>query len=314
MSRTTNINVNVNSGKSISSINAIKTAFENLKKAKDELGKDGKIELEVDLKGIDKETLTALTKGVRALNTQMKNLNKTSTDYANAGKTFNVVSNQITNNVTKTSKSTRELGNSFKSMNTDILSSVLTFELLRRSITSFIGTYSQLTSTTFNVGIASQMNLAQIEGLNQSFLQLSKTVPSTANEMAQAVDALIRTGRSFEESRKIIEQVAILSTASGDSLKDTADVVTKVMVSLGISGNRVTETLNTMHSTAIQTASDMGYLAEAFKNVAGTASVLVKQSGLGGEALEEYKQKVLDVSMASIGSMANLGISASYIN
>lgn len=311
MSRTTNINVNVNSGKSISSINAIKTAFEGLKKAKDELGKDGKMKLEVDLKGIDKETLTALTKGVRALNTQMKNLNKTSTDYANAGKTFNVVSNQITNNVTKTSKSTRELGNSFKSMNTDILSSVLTFELLRRSITSFIGTYSQLTSTTFNVGIASQMNLSQIEGLNQSFLQLSKTVPSTANEMAQAVDALIRTGRSFEESRKIIEQVAILSTASGDSLKDTASVVTKVMVSLGVSGNRVIETLNTMHSTAIQTASDMGYLAEAFKNVAGTASVLVKQSGLSGQALDDYKQKVLDVSMASIGSMANLGISAS---
>ncbi|MGL4426054.1 MAG: hypothetical protein ACRCZ0_12155, partial [Cetobacterium sp.] len=89
-------------------------------------------------------------------------------------------------------------------------------------------------------------------------------------------------------------------------------VVTKVMVSLGISGDRVTDTLTTMHSTAIQTASDMGYLAEAFKNVAGSVAVMAKQSGRVGKDLDDYKQTLLDISMASIGSMANLGLSASY--
>ena len=317
MSRSTNINVNVNSGKSISSINAIKKAFEDLKKSKDSLGKDGKLTLEVNLKGIDKSTIDMLSKAI----SQMKEFKKESVSFAKVeqqvGKTLRQVNKNIkstTSEIRNSIKATQQGGEGFRRMNSDLVSTMLSFELLRRSVTSFIGTYAQLTSTTFNVGIASQMNLSQIEGLNQSFLQLSKTVPSTANEMAQAVDALIRTGRSFEDSRKIIEQVAILSTASGDSLKDTASVVTKVMVSLGISGDRVADTLNTMHSTAIQTASDMGYLAEAFKNVAGTASVLVKQSGLSGQALDDYKQKVLDISMASIGSMANLGQSASYTN
>lgn len=313
MSRTTNIDVNVNSGKSIATITKIKEAFIDLKNAKDSVGKDGKIALTIDLKGMDKSTLDMIAKSISKLSNSMKKLKENSDSFADMGKVINTNVNNITNNVYKTTKSVDNLGNSFKKTNADMLESVVVFETIRRSISAFMRDYNKLVETTFNVGIASQMNLKQIEMLNNSFLQLSTTVPSSAQEMASAVDALIRTGRTFEESRKIIEQVAILSTASGDSLKDTSQVVTKVMVSLGVSGERVKETLTTMHSTAIQTASDMGYLAEAFKNVAGTASVLVKQSGLSGQELDDYKQKILDVTMASIGSMANLGLSASYL-
>ncbi|MGL6185538.1 MAG: phage tail tape measure protein [Clostridium chrysemydis] len=311
MSRTTNINVNVNSGKSVATITKIKEAFIDLKNAKDSVGKDGKIALTIDLKGMDKATLDMIAKSISKLSNSMKKLKENSDSFADMGKVINANTNNITNNVYKTTKSVDNLGNSFKKTNADMLESVVVFETIRRSVSAFMRDYNKLVETTFNVGIASQMNLKQIEMLNSSFLQLSTTVPSSAQEMASAVDALIRTGRTFEESRKIIEQVAILSTASGDSLKDTSEVVTKVMVSLGISSEKVKETLTAMHSTAIQTASDMGYLAEAFKNVAGTASVLVKQSGLSGQELEDYRQKILDVTMASIGSMANLGLSAS---
>lgn len=311
MSRTTNINVNVNSGKSIATITKIKEAFIDLKKAKESVGKDGKIALNIDIQGADKSLLDALSKSINKLGNGMKKLKDNSNAFADTGKVITASVNNVTNNVYKTTKSVDGLGNSFTKANTSILESALVFETVRRSLTLFMRDYNKLSETTFNVGIASQMNLRQISALNDSFLQLSSTVPSSAQEMASAVDALIRTGRSFEESRQIIEQVAILSTASGDSLKSTSEVVTKVMVSLGVSGDKVTETLTTMHSTAIQTASDMGYLAEAFKNVAGTASVLVKESGLSGKELDDYKQKILDITMASIGSMANLGLGAS---
>lgn len=311
MSRTTNINVNVNSGKSVATITKIKEAFIDLKKAKESIGKDGKIALNIDIQGADKGLLDALSKSINKLGNGMKKLKDNSNAFADTGKVITASVNNVTNNVYKTSKSVDGLGNSFTKTNASMLESALVFETVRRSLTLFMRDYNKLSETTFNVGIASQMNLRQISALNDSFLQLSSTVPSSAQEMASAVDALIRTGRSFEESRQIIEQVAILSTASGDSLKSTSEVVTKVMVSLGVSGDKVTETLTTMHSTAIQTASDMGYLAEAFKNVAGTASVLVKESGLSGKELDDYKQKILDITMASIGSMANLGLGAS---
>lgn len=311
MSRNTDINVNVNSGKSVSSITKIKQAFDELRVAKDKLGKGGKLKLEVDVKGIDVATLSAITKSVGKLGNSMQKLQANSKGFVDMGGVINATINQNIKNYTKAGNSVQNFGGKLKSTNKDILATSVAFGLLSASVMKYMKDYASLTASTFNVGIASQMNLTQIDQLNDSFLKLSTTVPSTAKEMSDAVDALIRTGRSFEESRKIIEQVAILSTASGDSLKDTSAVVTKVMVSLGISAERVEETLTTMHSTAIQTASDMGYLAEGFKNVAGTAAVLVKQSGLSGKALDDYKQKVLDVTMASIGSMANLGLSAS---
>ena len=156
------------------------------------------------------------------------------------------------------------------------------------------------------------MDISGIEKLNRSFSQLASTVPKSASELAQAVDDLIRTGRSYEESRKIIEEVARLSVASGDSLKDTAGVVTKVMVSLGVNAENTVNTLNTMHSVAIQTASDMNFLSESYKSIAGTIGTYVQSTGLAGEELDNYKQKVLDFAMASTGAMANLGLSASY--
>lgn len=313
MSRTTSINVNVNSGKSIATISKLKESFIELNKAKEKLGKDGKITLNIDLKGFDKNTLDSIAKSLNKVSSGMRKLTDTSKEFKDIGGVINTTVNNTTNNIYKAKKETDSFDTSLGKTGKTLIGTSIAFGVLSNKIKNYLTTYSQLTSSTFNVGIASQMSIAQIDHLNESFLKLSTTVPSTAKEMAESVDALIRTGRSFEESRKIIEQVAILSTASGDSLKDTSAVVTKVMVSLGVGADKVKETLTTMHSTAIQTASDMGYLAEGFKNVAGTASVLVKQSGLSGKELEDYKQKILDVTMASIGSMANLGLSASYL-
>lgn len=302
--RQTQININVNEKSAVTSIKKLKDAFVELNKQKEKVAPNGKLKLTIDTGKVDLTTISQLSKAISRLSSSMGKYKNNIDGFAKNGQLFNVTTNQITNNIIKTSEATKKL-------NTDMLASSMAFEIVRRSFTSLMREYNQLTASTFGVGIASQMNISQINELNASFLRLSGVVPTTAKEMADAVDSLIRTGRSYEDSRKIIEETAKLSSASGDNLKDTAQVVTKVMVSLGISGERVRETLTTMHSTAIQTASDMGYLAEAFKNVAGTASVMVKQSGLSGKELDDYRQRVLDFTMASIGSMANLGLSAS---
>ena len=318
MPREVKINVNIDSGKAVSNINTLKKAFQELNKTIEKHGKDGELKLKVNLEGIDIKLFQNLSNGFNKLGKGMELFNK---NIENISKNGNLLSinmnnisgnvNKVTNNIKNYNKQINDTGKSHRKLNDNMLSSIVVFETFRRGIVSIFNDYNKLTSATFGVGIAGEMNLAQIEKLNQSFIQLSQTVPQTATDLAKAVDDLIRTGRSYDDSRKIIEETAKLATASGDSLKDTAQVVTKVMVSLGISGDKVKDTLNTMHSTAIQTASDMGYLAEAFKNVAGTASVYVKNSGLAGKELDDYKQKVLDLSMASIGSLANLGLSAS---
>lgn len=318
MPRQVDINVSVRTHKAITPINKLIKSFEELNNIIQKNFPDGKIKLKMDFGDMDTKIFSDISKSFKMLGSGMEKVNKNIEEVVKNNKMFNInlsttknEINSVTNNYKQYGDEIEKTDKKQKTMLQTMMSSIAYFEVVRRSMTQLASSYAELTNATFNVGIAGQMNLNEIEQLNKSFVDLSKTVPQSASAMAQAVDDLIRTGRSYEDARKIIEEVSILATASGDSLKDTAGVVTKVMVSLGISGDRVTDTLNTMHSTAIQTASDMGYLAEAFKNVAGTASVYVKGTGLAGEALDDYKQKVLDVSMASIGSLANLGLSAS---
>lgn len=308
MSRNVNINIGVNSSKAVSNINTLKKAFEELNKS---IGKTadgkGKLKLDIDLSGVD-------IKSLRDVGNALKSINKYSNDFkdlnealASTGKTFQIVNNHTTNY----NRNMKGMTRSNKEFVTSMADVTIGMNFLQNTMRSLTTQYRELTNNTFGVGIAGQMDMKSIRELNDSFIQLSVTVPQSASELAKAVDDLIRTGRGYEESRQIIQEVAKLSTASGDSLKDTAQVVTKVMVSLGVNANRTAETLNTMHSTAIQTATDMKYLAEAYKNVAGTNAVFVTTTGLAGEQLDDYKQKILDFTMASIGSMGNLGLSAS---
>lgn len=318
MSRQVNINVNVDSAKAVSSINTLKKAFQELNKSIEKNGKDGALKIKVDLEGVDTKLFEQLARNFTKITKNVDTLNKALSDISTNGKALNVNINNISNttnnankNINNYTKNIQRAGKQQEFFNGNIISGIASIELLRRGISYLGRDYLELTNKTFGVGIAGQMDIGEINALNESFTKLATNVPKSASELAQAVDDLIRTGRSYDESRKIIEEVARLSVASGDNLKDTAQVVTKVMVSLGVNADRTVDTLNTMHSTAIQTASDMGYLAEAYKNIAGTTAVLTQATGLAGKELDDYKQKVLDLSMAGIGSMANLGLSAS---
>lgn len=313
MSRTTEINVKVNSGQSVSTISKLKQAFEELNKAKNLLGEDGAIKLKVDLGGMDAKTLSSIASSIGRLTKQMNGLNEVTKLYSAEGKSINITNNQIIKTTKAVGDEVGKTGDKIVKTANNIAGTIITYEILSRVVGNLTTAYTQLTTTSFNVGTASQMSISQIEKLNTAFTEMSTTVPASANEIGKAIDALIRTGRTYEDSSKIIGEVAKLATASGESLADTAGVVTKVMVSLGVSGDRVEDTLNAMHSTAIQTSASMSYLADSFKNVAGTASVLAKSSGLAGRELDDYKQKILDVSLASIGTMANLGLSASEV-
>lgn len=310
MSRNVNINIGVNSSKAVSSINTLKKAFQELNKSINKTADNkGKIKLDIDLSNVDIKSLKEVGNALKSINKYSNNFKDLNDALSSTGKTFQIVNNHTTN----FNRTLKGVAKSNREVVTSMADVTIGLNFLQNSMKSFTAYYRELTNNTFGVGIAGQMDMKSIRELNNSFIQLSVTVPQSASELAKAVDDLIRTGRGYEESRQIIQEVAKLSTASGDSLKDTAQVVTKVMVSLGINANRTAETLNTMHSTAIQTATDMKYLAEAYKNVAGTNAVLVNSTGLAGEQLDEYKQKVLDFTMATIGSMGNLGLSASYI-
>lgn len=318
MPREVSLGAKVNSSKAVASIKELKQAFQELNKEINKNGKNGEFNIKVNLEGVDLKLLKDLSTGFSKLGKGMEKFNENIEKVTESGHLLNITTKNITNNLNKTSNSYKivngEVEDQTKAQKTlavTLAKTAAAYKVLWGYTSNTFNFYRELTNATYAVGIAGQMSMKQIGGLNEGFLQLSTTVPKAASELALAVDGLIRTGRSYEDAYKIIKEVAILSTASGDDLKSTAGVVTKVMVSLGIRGDNVKDTLTTLHSVAIQTASDMNYLSGAFKSVAGTASVLVNSSGMAGKELDEYKQTVLDLNMSMIGALANMGISAS---
>lgn len=318
MPREVKINVSVDSNKAVSNIDTLKKAFQELNKELEKNGKDGALKLKIDLEGVNikafkelSSSISKISKSVDLLNTSMEGLSRNGNVLKVTTNNISNVTNNANNIVKNYTKGVNNASKAHQDMTASMIGNLAIINQLRQSFSYLAKDYADLNDKTFSVGIAGEMDISGIEKLNRSFSQLASTVPKSASELAQAVDDLIRTGRSYEESRKIIEEVARLSVASGDLLKDTAGVVTKVMVSLGVNAENAVNTLNTMHSVAIQTASDMNFLSESYKSIAGTIGTYVQSTGLAGEELDNYKQKVLDFAMASTGAMANLGLSAS---
>jgi len=294
--------------KLIESFTALKTLYKEVQ------GKDGKgINLKVNLTGnmSNPALVKEISKSLGTLNTRLAKITATQTAMGASGKKLDVTINNTTNNTKNFNKVIKEAAVHTKNINTQLIGASIAMMAFHKYMAPIISDFTALNSSTFNTGIAAQMSITQIEGLNSSFLSMSKNMPITAKEMSDATDALIRTGPSFEESKNIISETSKLAVASGADIASTASVVTKVMVAMNMSQESVGNVLTSLHSTAIQTATDMNYLAASFKNVAAGASVSANTSGKVGAELEKYKQTVLDINLASIGIMGNIGVSAS---
>lgn len=180
-----------------------------------------------------------------------------------------------------------------------------------KNIGSSFSSFTKLETTMTNLAIASRKNLSDIGSMYEEFYQLSSIVPHTANSLAKVTDNLVRTGKSYKDSLQITKETAKLATATGEDLEYTASTVSKLMTALQINAKDTDKVLNTLHSTAIQTASSMESISGGMKQVAGVLGALAYSSGRSGKDLDEYKQKLLALGTAGIGVMNNLGKSAS---
>lgn len=284
MARTTKITVKVEHKQAISSLDLIIAKFKQVDAIYSKLTSNGKnIKINID------SNIPNLASSFEALNKNMNTLNNNLKDYSSRTKT----------------------GSSDTKKFTDTLGEYIILQRATKWMMNFINTTKQLENATFSVGVASQKTITDIDQLKSDFLTLAETVPVTATELANAVDALIRSGRSYGDAMKIVEQASKLAVASGDGLKETSAVVTKILVALAIKGENAQQALNALHSTAIQTATSMGGLSDSFKQVAGVLGALTISSKKQGEELEGYKQTMLELGSAVIGTFNNLGKGAS---
>lgn len=180
-----------------------------------------------------------------------------------------------------------------------------------KGVSSTFSGFTKLETTMSNLAIASRKSMSEISSMYLDFFDMSSQIPVQANDLARVTDNLVRTGKTYQESIQITRETAKLAVATGEDLESTASTVSKLMTALKINAKDTDQVLNTLHSTAIQTASSMESISGGFKQVAGVLGALSVSSGRSGKDLEEYKQRLLALGAGGIGVMNNLGKSAS---
>lgn len=315
MARQVDIQMSLSDTKVISSLEKIRQKFAELRAEKEKLAPSGKMKVNIDTAGIGEST-TAIKNFKTSLEQMNTSMNKVSTNSSGLGKvgssmgqSMGTANDKIKSIPTSADKAT----NSMEKMGKSFVATALSINLLRKITTSWVSTFKGLTDASYNIGVAAQLSVGEITKLNTEVLNLTRNLSVSPIVFGNAVNELVRTGRTLGDSKEIMKEISKLSIASGEDLASTAQAVTKIFVSLNIEGSskRVSDALSTIHSVAIQTASSVGSLAESYKNFAGSLGVLSKSSGKSGEELQDYKQSLLDFALSSTGALNNLGLSAS---
>lgn len=315
MARQVDIQMSLSDKKVISSLEAIRNKFQALRLEKEKLAPNGKMQVDVDTKSFNSSIsdIKNFKTSVNQMNTAMSKVKTSSSNLNKVGTTIGSATSNASKGLKSIPKQANDAEQSINKMGQSFMATALSISLFQKATYSLVNKFKGLTDASYNIGVAAQLSIGEITKLNTEILNLTRTLSVSPIVFGNAVNELVRTGRTLGDSKEIMKEISKLSIASGEDLAKTAQAVTKIFVSLDIEGSskRVSDALSTIHSVAIQTASSVGSLAESYKNFAGSLGVLSKSSGQTGEALQDYKQDLLDFALSATGALNNLGLSAS---
>lgn len=157
------------------------------------------------------------------------------------------------------------------------------------------------------IGIAGEMSQTQIQSLRYEYGNLATENGISAKEIAMAGEVIIKTGQSLSDTNLILKEAIKLSKATGDSLSYTAESLSKILLTLQISAEHVTDVTNMMMSVANKTPASMQSLQEGLKQSNAGFANFAESTTKSGEALEEYKLKLIQTELAMMGGLAQLG-------
>ena len=128
--------------------------------------------------------------------------------------------------------------------------------------------------------------------LKAQAMELGKTMPFTAKEVAEAQMYQAMAGMKTNEVLEMTPKLLKLSIASGQDLASTADILTDNLTAFGLELKDADRLMDVMAATANNTNTDIAGLGEAYKYVASTSRSF--------ESMEEVN--------VLLGALANAGI------
>jgi len=183
-----------------------------------------------------------------------------------------------------------------------------------REITQFLkaemGTIIAFEDNLYQMGIVGGKTTEEIRGLRDEMHDLGSVIPRTTNEIVSQITSIERTGRSYKEALGIMTGASKLAIASGESLSDSVSITNTTLKAFDISVLNSAEALDSLHSATLKTPLDLNKISSAMKNAGASMRNFIESTSKSGKDLENYKQKVLDLSLSLVGGQVSLGRTA----
>lgn len=248
-------------------------------------------------------TLSSLNLKLEEMKDKLKNINSESS-FIDLNNDLNKIKTQMKDfNVDSPIVSLTRLQNGMMALNE--LSSTFGFVInnTRKDFEEFL----KLEDALYNLGVVANKSNIEIKAMRYEMLEMAKGKPFSALEITKSLDDVVRTGQSFKGAMDIVNSSMQLASASGEELSDSVYLINKIMVALKTNTKDADKVTQSLHATAIATASDMTSLGTSAKQYVGALGGLSALTKRSGSDLDEYRVNLVKLGSTFSGILANLG-------
>ena len=171
--------------------------------------------------------------------------------------------------------------------------------------------FEKFEDALYQTGIVAGRSSVEINSMRQEVLDLGLNIPRTTQEILENITAVQRTGRSYEEAGQIISKSAKLAVSSGESIALSTDVINKALIAFNINVSETSKVMDIFHTASANMPVDLQKLSDGMKNSASSMRNFIESTDKSGEALEDYKMRLLAMNTALISGQVAMGRQAS---
>ena len=213
------------------------------------------------------------------------------TEFTHLENEFKAIQSEATQMGLTGSNAVKAMKSEFDRAVTSVVSLTAAFHAFKR----MVSTARELDDSLFNLQVATGKTREETKGLLDTYNQMAGELGATTEQVAEAANDWLRTGRSLDETNELIKDSMILSKIGMIDTGDATQYLVSALNGYKLSAESALEVISKLSNVDMNAAVSAGGIAEAMSRTATSAD----QAGVSIDRLIGMIATMKDVSQAS---------------
>lgn len=240
---------------------------------------------------MNKNTSAAKVFAERLADIKSKLASADATEFTHLENEFKAIQSEATQMGLAGSNAVKAMKSEFDRAVTSVVSLTAAFQTFKR----MVSTAKELDDSLFNLQVATGKTREETKGLLDTYNQMAGELGATTEQVAEAANDWLRTGRSLDETNELIKNSMILSKIGMIDTGDATQYLVSALNGYKLSAESALEVISKLSNVDMNAAVSAGGIAEAMSRTATSAD----QAGVSIDRLIGMIATMKDVSQAS---------------